>query len=155
MTKTQKTCLNNWKIRILKLFRISNFVLRILHFSSTRRMVESHFIFTSFFWDVILVSRYHIQRLIVKHLSAPIFPFPLALLNPVSGLSLFARIMRYLGHKSGQESTIPRWPTLTPPTEIKMPLKLPRIGARVLLTLSRKPFGGGYYVQENSDPASQ
>jgi len=62
--------------------------------------------------------------------------------------------MRCLGHKSGQESTIPRSPILTP-TEIKMPLKLPRIGARVLLTLSRKPFGGGYYVQENSDPASQ
>jgi hypothetical protein len=61
--------------------------------------------------------------------------------------------MRHLAHKSGQESTIPRW--LTPPTEIKMPLKLPRIGARVLLTLSRKPFGGGYYVQENSDPTSQ
>ena len=68
MTKT-RSYLNNWKIRILKLsfdyaqdgelvepFRISNFVLRISHFNSTKRIIESHFIFTSFFCDVILVS---------------------------------------------------------------------------------------------------
>jgi len=35
-------------------FRISNFVLRILRFNSSKRIIESHFIFMSFFYDVIL-----------------------------------------------------------------------------------------------------
>jgi hypothetical protein len=70
-----KTCLNNWKIRILKLsfdfaqdgepfdpahgrepaerpvepFRISNFVLRILNLNSSKPITESYFVFISFF----------------------------------------------------------------------------------------------------------